>query len=143
VTPTLAEIRAAFKATMEVAIPDLTVYDIVPDTVNLPCVYVLPSTATYDFSLRAPEDVWIFDLNVLVSKGDSEIAQNTLDEFISSSGDNSIRAAVLRFQDLGLQRRGVRAHITGMSGYGGQFAAAGIDNIGATLRLEVTLTVRG
>lgn len=141
-TPTLGELRAAIKTTLETAIPDLTVYDIVPDTVNLPAAFVLPVSAAYDFALRQPDDTWLFDVTVLVSSGDNEIAQNTLDDFISSAGDRSLRQVITRFQNLGIPGGSVRAHIANMSGYGGQFEAAGVPHIGATLRLEVTLTVR-
>lgn len=138
-TPTLGELRDGIKATLDTAIPELTGYDTVPDTVNLPCYIVMPTGATFPQTNATPDDEWTFDLHVLVSRGDTGLGQDQLDEFISSAGSNSIREAIDRFPELGLEDGNVRARIVSMANYGGQFEAAGVDHIGATLRLLVTI----
>lgn len=137
--PTLGDLRNGIKATFDVAIPELTGYDTVPDTVNLPCYIVMPVTADFPFVMATPDDEWAFDLYVLVSRGDTGVGQDQLDEFISSAGPKSLREAIGRFPNLGIEDGNVRARITGMSNYGGQLEAAGVDHIGATLRLVVTI----
>jgi hypothetical protein len=140
-TLTLGDLRDAIKATLGVAIPELTVYDTVPDQVNLPCVIVMPVTATFGFTKADPDDDWSIDLHVLTSLGDVGIAQDNLDPYVSSGGPQSLRAAIARFWNLGVDgaNKSVRARITGMSGYGAQSQVAGIEYVGATLRLLVTI----
>ena len=140
-TLTLGDLRDAIKATLGVAMPELTVYGTVPDRVNLPCVVVMPVAATFGFTKADPDDDWSLDLHVLTSLGDVGIAQNNLDPYVSSGGPKSLRAAVARFWNLGEPGadKSVRARIAGMSNYGAQFQAAGIEHVGATLRLLVTI----
>lgn len=138
-TVELGDLRAAIKATIETAIPELTVYPTVPDRVILPCVIAMPVTADFPFVMATPDDEWALDLYVLVSRGDVGLGQDQLDGFISSAGPSSLREAVGRFPTLGIEDGNVRARITGMSNYGGQLEAAGIEHIGATLRLVVTI----
>lgn len=138
-TVSLAEIRDAIKATITVAVPELTGYDTVPDQVNLPCFIIVPVSAAYAFAKPAPDDEWTFDLHVLVSRGDTGLGQDALDAFVSSGGPKSLREVILRYPNLGIDTReaNVRARLLSMSNYGGQFEAAGVDHIGATLRLVV------
>lgn len=139
--PTLGEIRDAIKATISTAVPELTVYPKVPDRVNLPCVIIMPTAATYGFSVSDPDDTWPFDLYVLTSRGDTGLGQNALDAYISSGGPTSLREVIQRFSNLGIAgaEASVRAHIAAMGNYGGQFEAAGINHVGATLQLLVTI----
>lgn len=139
-TPTLGELREAIAATLRVELTDLTVYQQVVDSPNLPCVIVLPVAAGFATGV-AEDDDWDFDLYVLVSKGDTSVGQDALDAYISSDGEQSIRRVIWRFDALGIDDPGasVRAQITTMSNYGGQIEAAGINHIGATLRLNVKI----
>ncbi|MGI5232864.1 hypothetical protein [Actinoallomurus sp. CA-142502] len=140
-TPTLGELRAAIAATLQVELPELRVYQRVVDSPNLPCVIVLPVGAGFATGLGGDDD-WDFDLYVLVSKGDTTVGQDALDAYISSDGDKSIRRVIWRFDDLGIEgaEASVRAQLTTMSNYGGQIEAAGVDHIGATLRLNVAIS---
>lgn len=139
--PTLGELRDAVKATLCTALPEMTGYDTVPDATNLPCFIVRPISAVYAHSVGTPEDTWPLDLYVLVSLGDSGLGQDLLDDYLSSGGPKSIRDAIRRTPDLGIIDRAanVRAYVTDMSNYGGQFEAASIQHIGAVLRLLVTI----
>lgn len=136
-TPTLGELRDGVKATLGVALPEMTVYDTVPDAPNLPCVIVRPTSATYGFTKGDPDDTWPLDLYVLVSLGDIGLGQDALDDYVSSGGDRSIRDVVRRFPDLGIA--GVRARVASMSNYGAQFEAASVQHVGAVLGLIVTI----
>jgi hypothetical protein len=140
-SPTLGELRDAVAATISTAVPALTVYPKVPDRVNLPCVIVMPTTATFGFTKAVPDDTWLFDLHVLTSRGDTELGQDALDAYISSGGPTSLREVIQRFTNLGIEGAdaSVRSRIAGVGNYGGQFEAAGISHVGATLQLVVTI----
>lgn len=138
-TPTLGALRDGVKATLNVELPELTCYDTVPDAANLPCCIVMPTGASFPYTMATPDDEWTLDLHVLVSRGDTGLGQDQLDEFISSAGPKSIREVINRLPDLGIDGGNVRARIVAMANYGGQFEAAQIDHIGATLRLIVDI----
>lgn len=132
----LEAVRDAIKQTLRTTITALfDVYDTVPDEVELPCVVVVPKAADFTVVMARGADQWRFDLVVLVSSTDAAIAQDSLDSFVSGAGDNSIRQCIFQNNTLGLS--GTHAHISAMTDYGGQFEAAGIDHIGATLTLVV------
>lgn len=132
----LGAIRDAIKTTLE-SIEGLRVYDTVPDQVNLPAVLVLPVEANFDKAFNRGHDAYQIDLFVMTSRTVARTSQDALDAFVTGSGTKSIRAAIFAAQGLGLND-GTQAHVTGMSRYGGSFPAAGIDHIGAALRLNVT-----
>lgn len=132
----LEAIRDAVKATLEEAIPGLHVYDTVTGAANvLPCVVVAPTDADFEVAMGRGNDEWFFELWVIVSDGELGLAQDQLDALVTGAGPRSIRQAVFNARTLGLP--GTTAHVARMSGYGGQFAAAGTDHIGAKLHLQV------
>jgi hypothetical protein len=131
----LQSIRDAIKTTLESAIDSLSAYDTVPGATNLPAVVVVPSTANFNVAMGRGTDTWEFDLAVMVPYTDADIAQDALDNYVTGAGDSSIRQAIFQNRDLGLSD--TDAHISGMSDYGSRFEMAGIQNIGAKLRLVV------
>lgn len=136
---TLAGIRDAIKTTIETAVPELHVYDTVPDAANvLPCVIVIPFTADYVVAMGRGLDTWELDLLVLTSTSDMEIRQDDLDAYVSGSGARSIRQAIFNARTLGLAN--TDAHISQMIEYGARFMVADFDHLGARLRLVVHTT---
>lgn len=131
----LSEIRDAVKTTLESAIEGLTAYDTVPEVSNLPAAVVVPLTADFDVAMGRGTDTWEFDIPVLVSFTDADIAQDSLDDFVTGAGGKSIRQAVFQNKTLGLSD--VDAHISEMSDYGSSFEMASVQNIGAKLHLIV------
>lgn len=131
----LQAIRDAIKTTLESAIEGLTVYDTVPEVSNLPAAVVVPLSANFVVAMGRGADTWTFELPVLVSYTDADIAQDSLDDFVTGAGAKSIRQVV--FQNKGLGLDDVDAHISGMSDYGTAFTMADVQHIGAKLQLTV------
>lgn len=131
----LSAVRDGVKATLASAITDLHVYDTVPERPNLPAVIVQPVSADFTVAMGRGTDTWEFDLSVLVSAGDIGVGQDALDGYVSGAGARSVRQAVFNARTLGLAD--TDAHVARMDRYGMQFEAAGVDHVGATLRLIV------
>lgn len=132
--PALAEIRQAIVTTLK-PIVGLRVTDTIPDVVNLPAVVILPRTTNFDMAFGRGFDEYEFDLAVLVSRAEPRTGQDALDAFITGAGSSSIRQVVFDNKTLGLDS--TTAHVSRMSDYGTQFPAAGVEHIGALLRLVV------
>jgi|SRR4051812_17181133 hypothetical protein len=139
---TFAELRDAIIAVLDDALPEeqgVSLYAKVADRANLPAIVVQPAEATFPFTMGRAEDEWQFDLNVMVSFGDAELAQDQLDGFLSGSGPLSIRQIFMRNKTLG-RADVMAAYVAGMSDYGANFTMAGVENIGCKLRLVVATT---
>jgi hypothetical protein len=133
----LSAIRDAVKATLEANVTGLRVYDTVPDLINLPALLVLPVETNFNVAMGRGSDTYQIDLFVMTSRTVPRTGQDGLDAFVTGAGAQSIRAAIFANRSLGLTD-GTEAFVSGMSRYGGSFAAASIDHIGAALRLVVT-----
>lgn len=131
---TLTEIRAAIKTTLKAAIPELSVYDTVPEVNNVPAVIIEPHDADYASSMSLDTE-WQIDLFVLVSSADVRRAQKELDSYITGYGSNSIRQAIHDTPDLGLPD--TTAFIRRMHGYNGTYETAKLKYVGAILRMHV------
>lgn len=131
----LKDIRDAVKTTIETNITSLRAYDTVPEAVELPAVVLQPTGSDFDQAMGRGTDRWDFDLIVLVSWGDSDLAQDQLDVYVSGAGTDSIRQTIFQNKTLGLSD--VDAHVAGLNEYGVQYQAASIDHLGATLQLIV------
>ena len=132
---TLAQVRDGISTTLQAAISGLSVYPRVESAINLPAVVVAVADGIdYMVVMNRATMTWELDLHVLTSATINQLGQLDLDELIDISGARSIPQA-LYGADLGLAE--TQAHVESMSGYGGQIEAAGIDHIGATLRVIV------
>jgi hypothetical protein len=127
-------------------IDDLTVYTTTPETnPNYPALLIQPATATFTTALarNSGQDVYEFDLVILVSGADVQIAQDALDEYLVLSGPNSIRQLINENPKLGLANDSSRttAHIDRMESYGiTQSRDPQVRDFGAVLRLIVRTT---
>lgn len=130
------QIRSAVKSTLETAIPDLFAYNNVPEVTNVPAAVVEPATADFLVAMGRGADTWEFEVTVLVSYADADVAQDQLDDYVNGAGDKSIRQAIFANRSLGLPD--VTAHIAGMSDYGATYQVGDIDYLGAILRLVAT-----
>jgi hypothetical protein len=131
---TLAQIRAGIKTTLEAAIPDLHVYPHIVSVQRLPAVVVYPADADYRQVMRRAHMEWPLDLYVLCSAAEDTLGQYELDELIDITGPRSVVEALFG-EDLGLD--GTQTHVATMTRYGGRFDSAGVDHVGAVLRLTV------
>jgi len=136
--PTLGQIRQAIDNTIQNNIPGLRGFNDVTDVVQVPAMVVMPARDTADFNgaFGRGMDIWRFDLYVLVARSESSVAQGALDQYVSGSGDRSLRRVFFEHPDLGLA--GVDdVHVEGIREYGGQFQTARINHVGAIVRLTV------
>jgi hypothetical protein len=131
----MAAIRDAVKTTLDAALTDVYLYDIVPDLPTLPAVFVQPLTADFDAAFGRGLDTWEFDLVVLTARGSDRAGQDKLDALVNGSGALSVRQAIFANRTLGLAD--VDAHVSAMTSYGGSFSAVNIDHYAASLRLVV------
>lgn len=138
----LTEIRAALKATLKAAITDLNVYSEVSDVTQVPAVVVLPSAPSasglacnFNGAFGRGMDEWTLDLYILVGRAEGALAQQKLDQYVTGKGAKSIRQILFENSDLGLTDTDV--HVEGVTNYGGMFQSAGIQHVGAVLRITV------
>jgi hypothetical protein len=89
----LSGIRDAIKTALG-GISGLTVYDTVPDKVNVNTfAYVLPLSGEYDFDAGG-NMVHRFEIAVLTRSSNLPQSQDTLDAFLDATGASSVKAAV-------------------------------------------------
>lgn len=137
----IEQIRDATKTTLEARIVGLTGYDTVKLVASLPAFVVIPRVGSFEAGMgEGVDDTYLFDLDVLCSTAVPELGQDSLDAFISGAGPRSIRQAIYESRDqrgdaLGL--RGCKARVPGWGGYRRGFEAAGLEHVGAVVRLEV------
>jgi hypothetical protein len=94
----------------------------------------VPRTSDFTGAFGRGLDTHIFDVIVLVSRRDDQLAQADLDPFVNGFGASSVRQAIFNTRDLGI---GVDATVTGMSDYGASFEVGQLDNVGARLAVQV------
>ncbi len=128
------------------AIEDLSVYTFTPETnPNYPALLIQPATATFTTPLarQTGQDVYEFDLVILVSGADLQLAQEALDEYLVLSGPRSVRQLINENSKLGLvdDHSRTTARIERMEAYGiTQSRNPDERDFGATLRLIVRTT---
>jgi hypothetical protein len=131
----LEQVRAAFKTTVEAAIPNFQVHGLVVAKPVPPCAMLTPEDADFAVAMARGSDTWSFEVDVLAPTADLVAAQAVLDPYVTGAGSKSIRQAIFNARTLGLA--GTDAHIAGLIRYGGLYEYAGGSHVGATLRLIV------
>lgn len=132
----LANIRAALTKTIEDNVQDeLYVYQNVPDELEYPALVVRPDMCDFTGAMKRGLDTWKFDLYLVMTRADTENAQEILDDFATSGGLNSIRQAIEDNDSLGLDD--TTAFVRALKGYGGEFETARVRHIGAIFKVEV------
>lgn len=90
-------VRRAIAAAIAAGVADdvgLTVTWYVPQSVVAPHAYVLPGRTDFDQAMQHGVERMTFTVQVLVSLGDAETANEALDGFIAGTGATSIKAAI-------------------------------------------------
>lgn len=132
----LAQIRKALADTIEQHVQgEIFVYQNVRDLFQFPAVVIRPDSADFAGAMKRGDDVWKFDLYVVVGRSDTDNAQTLLDDWVSGGGLNSIRQAIDDNDSLGLDD--TTAFVRGLKGYGGDFETARVRHIGAILKVEI------
>jgi hypothetical protein len=124
--------RDVLKETIRASIPDVMVYDTVPEVSHLPAVVIEPLNATSS-SFRNGLDTWIFDFSIMVARQETSVSQNTLDDLLDGPGSVPKILYSASLDDLDV-------YVQNMHGYGGSHPANGLPHIGAVLRVKVTRT---
>jgi hypothetical protein len=130
----LSAIRTALKTTIAASVTGLSGYENVPESINPPAFMVVPRTTDFQKAFGRGLDSYTFDVIVLISRRDDELAQTDLDPYITGAGTKSIRQAIFNAADLGI---GVTAQVTGMADYGATYPVGNTDYVGARLTVEV------
>lgn len=92
--PTISQVRDALKTTLQ-TISGLTVYDTAPGQVVVPAAVITIAPGpflVYDTS-NGTDDLML-SIRLIVSGADDRAGQDALDTYASSSGTQSIRAAI-------------------------------------------------
>jgi hypothetical protein len=133
----LAKIKQALADTIEehITSEELNVFTYIPDLIQTPAVCIDVHMSKFDGAMARGDDMWRFNLYIVVQRGDAENSQSNLDDFLESAGPRSIREAIFNKPDLGLDD--CQAFVTGVHEYGGGYRDARIDVVGAVLRVDV------
>lgn len=138
----LARIKQALADTIEehVTSKEVNVFTYIPDLIQAPAVCLDVHRADFDGAMARGDDMWRFNVYIVVQRGDAENSQDELDEFLESTGPRSIREAIFNTPSLGVdedQHGFVQAFVSGVHEYGGGYRDARIDVVGAILRVDV------
>lgn len=140
----IRDIKNGIYDTLTLAGLDVSVYRHQPATSpNYPAVVVQPAATDYTSitARKGGQDVYEFDLIVLVSGAELDVAQEALDDYLDPTGDLSIRALFEANRTLGLDDNRTVAWIDRMSEYGVSLSRdPDIQDLGAVLRLIVRTT---
>jgi hypothetical protein len=133
----LANIKQALVDTIEghVTSEEVNVFPYIPDLIQTPAVCIDVHNSKFDGAMARGDDMWRFNLYIVVQRGDAENSQDELDSFLESAGPRSIREAIFLNDTLGLDD--CQAFVTGVHEYGGGYRDARIDVVGAVMRVEV------
>lgn len=133
----LAKIKQALADTIEdhVSSKELNVFPYIPDLIQTPAVCIDVHMSKFDGAMMRGDDMWRFNVYIVVQRGDAENSQEELDDFLESAGPRSIREAIFNKPDLGLDD--CQAFVSGVHEYGGGYRDARIDVVGAILRVDV------
>lgn len=114
---------------------DVNVYQNIPDVLQFPALIIRPDSCDFAGTFGRDDDVWKFDLFIIVGRADVENAAEMLDELTSGSGPSSVRTAIEDNHTLGLDD--TEAFVRAVKAYGGSFETAKTRHIGAVMKLEI------
>lgn len=120
-------------------IAGLTAYARAPGDINCPAAVVEPGPIVYGETFRNGTHAFAYTIVVLVADTDSDLAQQQLDDYLATSGDRSILAAIEGSgEDADRTLGGVVdwAVVRGVQTYG-LIEYAGRQYVGARLPVEV------
>ena len=79
----------------------LRVYDHLPDTISVPMAAVAIDEVTYHRAFQGGDPIYRFVITVLVARSEERTAQRKLEDYLSYSGDRSVRQAIETDMTLG------------------------------------------
>lgn len=72
----------------------LRVYDHIPDTISVPMAAIAIDEVTFHRAFRGGDPIYRFIITVLVARTEERTAQRKLEDFLSWSGQKSVREAI-------------------------------------------------
>jgi hypothetical protein len=93
-------VRDALKSNLQ-TITNMRVYDTIPDIVTPPCAVVGQLDFTFDIDNMRGLDQASVDVYVIVQRISERTGQDKLDNFLSGSGNGSIKTAIESDRSLG------------------------------------------
>jgi hypothetical protein len=96
----LSTIRAAM-GTAIATVPNLRVRELIPALVTPPMAVVQPQQIEYDLNAARGVNRYTFTVTVFVVKADDRAAQLRIDPYVSTSGAQSVKAAIEKDRTLG------------------------------------------
>jgi len=115
----LSTIRAAMGTALS-EVPNLRVRELIPSLVVPPMAVVQPQQIEYDLNANRGVNRYTFTVTVFVVKADDRSAQLRVDPFVSTSGPQSVKAALEADRTLGGEVDTLR--VTNVSNYASQDA---------------------
>ena len=96
-----AAVFAGIKANVG-TIPGLIAYDFTPHSVgDVPCLFPGPTDVTFDQAMRRGQDRLDITLTLLLSKVDDMTGSALMNNYLSGSGQYSLKAAIMSDRQLG------------------------------------------
>lgn len=114
-------------------ITGLRTFPRVPPSIAPPCAFVASPTIVFDIDMSGGCRVE-FPVMLMVSRADDRSGQETLDDYIATSGTKSVRAAM--DGDLDLSSSVDTMRVVGVQDYGATFSIGGNDYIGCQFNVE-------
>ncbi|MEU9888670.1 hypothetical protein [Sphaerisporangium sp. NPDC051011] len=90
-----SEIKTALADAVREAIPALSCFGYVPDSVPEPCFYAGEVEIDFDQTFGRGMDELLITCRLLVSRADDRAGQAALDSYLSGSGPDSVKAALV------------------------------------------------
>lgn len=92
---TLTQIRQGIGTNVSNNITSISVYNYTPDRSEPPLLIVgVLDNLEYDTTMQRGADTYVIPCRLLIANVDAQLAQETLDGFIASSGADSIKQAI-------------------------------------------------
>jgi len=92
---TLTQIRQGIGTNVSNNITTISVYNYTPDRSEPPLLIVgVLDNLEYDTTMQRGADTYVIPCRLLIANVDAQLAQETLDGFIASSGANSVKQAI-------------------------------------------------
>jgi hypothetical protein len=132
---TLTQIRSGIATNISNNITIVSVYSYVPHRAEPPIVVVgVLETLEYDTTMARGSDKYLIPVRLYVANVDDQDSQETLDQFIKTTGSNSMKSAIESDKTLGGVASSVR--VTEVRDYGA-FELNNTDLLGVEFLVEV------
>jgi hypothetical protein len=131
-----SQVREGLKNNLK-EIPDLRIYDTIPDVIVPPCAIIGQLDLTFDLNNARGLDSANIDVMVVVQRFSERTGQDKLDKYLSGSGEYSIKAAIESDRTLG----GIVDTLRVTSAQSGVYQAADVEYL--SYRYQVTIYGEG